>query len=146
MPALKEKRKRMINDDMCVFIFQSSLLSFSRSESFLSAFSQLRSGYCPYLYVCTHQFTVLFKNMKTSKNDSTLSAVLTPTTRGLREALKKEGVLIVSYSLIVKVCVIFTCGGMLYVGAMYKISCKEVDIRKGIQLWNHANGRHWNLV
>ncbi|XP_052829120.1 protein downstream neighbor of Son isoform X2 [Octopus bimaculoides] len=69
----------------------SSLLS-DWSESFLSAFGQLRSGYCPYLYVCTHQFTVLFKRMKTSKNDSTLSAVLTPTTRGLREALKKEGI------------------------------------------------------
>ncbi|CAI9734255.1 Hypothetical predicted protein [Octopus vulgaris] len=69
----------------------SSLLS-DWSESFLSAFSQLRSGYCPYLYVCTHQFTVLFKRTKTSKNDSTLSAVLTPTTRGLREALKKEGI------------------------------------------------------
>ncbi|GAB1610624.1 hypothetical protein Ahia01_001348700 [Argonauta hians] len=79
----------------------SSLLS-DWSESFLSAFTQLRSGHCPYVYVCTHQFTVLFRNTArlpsspSSFQDATtttaLSAIVTPTTRGLREALKKEGI------------------------------------------------------
>lgn len=61
-----------------------------RTESFTSAFHQLRSQYCPYFYFCTHQFTVLFRAAGVA-GQSSQNAFLTPTTRGLREALKKEG-------------------------------------------------------
>lgn len=67
----------------------SCLLIF-RTESFTSAFHQLRSQHCPYFYFCTHQFTVLFRAAGVA-GQSSQNAFLTPTTRGLREALKKEG-------------------------------------------------------
>lgn len=61
------------------------------TESFTSAFHQLRSQHCPYFYFCTHQFTVLFRAAGVA-GQSSQNAFLTPTTRGLREALKKEGI------------------------------------------------------
>ncbi|ESO88901.1 hypothetical protein LOTGIDRAFT_106337, partial [Lottia gigantea] len=61
------------------------------SESFTSVFHQLRSNYCPYFYICTHQFTVLFRGQGIAGN-STITALLSPTTRGFREALKLEGI------------------------------------------------------
>ncbi|KAK3098985.1 hypothetical protein FSP39_024959 [Pinctada imbricata] len=60
------------------------------TESFSSVFHQLRSQKCSYFYVCTHQFTVLFRAAGIA-GQSAINAFLTPTTRGFREALKKEG-------------------------------------------------------
>ncbi|XP_050394290.1 protein downstream neighbor of Son [Patella vulgata] len=61
------------------------------SDSFTSAFHQLRSNYSPYFYMCTHQFTALFRGVGVAGINS-ISALLTPTTRGFREALKTEGI------------------------------------------------------
>jgi hypothetical protein len=59
-----------------------------RVRSFTSLFHQLRAGSCPYFYVCTYQFTVLFKNVSNE-----LCAFLTPSTRGLRQSMQNEGLL-----------------------------------------------------
>ncbi|KAL5010623.1 hypothetical protein ScPMuIL_012928 [Solemya velum] len=61
------------------------------SESFTSAFHQLRSQQCPYFYLCAHQFTVLFRSPGLNGYPGP-NALLTPTTRGLRESLKTEGI------------------------------------------------------
>ena len=61
-----------------------------RSESFRSVFHLLRSGHCPYFYLCTHHFTVLFRAGGLAAMPQ-IHALLSPTTRGLREALKTEG-------------------------------------------------------
>ncbi|WAR07442.1 DONS-like protein [Mya arenaria] len=58
--------------------------------SFSSVYQQLRCGLCPYFYLCTHQFTVLF--YRREGNQSGLVALLTPTTRGFRESLENEGI------------------------------------------------------
>ncbi|XP_071135392.1 protein downstream neighbor of son homolog [Mytilus edulis] len=61
------------------------------TESFSSAFHQMRAQQCPYFYVCTHQFSVLFR-AKGLAGSSSMCAFLTPTTRGLRESLKNEDI------------------------------------------------------
>ncbi|XP_013063543.1 protein downstream neighbor of Son-like [Biomphalaria glabrata] len=60
-------------------------------NAFTSVYQQLRSGICPYFYTCTHQFNVLFRCLRTPDGAS-ISALLSPSTRGLREMLRKEGV------------------------------------------------------
>ncbi|KAH9508638.1 hypothetical protein Btru_049491 [Bulinus truncatus] len=60
-------------------------------NAFTSVYQQFRSGLCPYFYTCTHQFNVLFRCLRTSSGVS-LSARLSPSTRGLREMLRKEGI------------------------------------------------------
>ncbi|XP_045196207.2 protein downstream neighbor of Son-like [Mercenaria mercenaria] len=59
-------------------------------QSFTSAYHQLRSRLCPYFYLCTHQFTVLFYNG--SESHSGIVVMVTPTTRGFRELLENEGI------------------------------------------------------
>ena len=60
-------------------------------------FHQLRSAQCPYFYMCTHQFTVLFRAPRVATE--TMSALISPTTRGFREALQNEGVYVCVYFL-----------------------------------------------
>ncbi|XP_072472962.1 protein downstream neighbor of Son isoform X1 [Notamacropus eugenii] len=59
--------------------------------SFTSLYNLLKTKLCPYFYVCTYQFTVLFRAAGLAGND-VMTAVLSPTTRGLREAMKNEGI------------------------------------------------------
>nr|XP_020851577.1 protein downstream neighbor of Son isoform X1 [Phascolarctos cinereus] len=61
------------------------------SISFTSLYNLLKTKLCPYFYVCTYQFTVLFRAAGLGGNDI-VTAVLSPTTRGLREAMKNEGI------------------------------------------------------
>ncbi|XP_031815200.1 protein downstream neighbor of Son [Sarcophilus harrisii] len=61
------------------------------SISFTSLYNLLKTKLCPYFYVCTYQFTVLFRAAGLAGND-VITAVLSPTTRGLREAMKNEGI------------------------------------------------------
>ncbi|KAJ6662415.1 hypothetical protein lerEdw1_011828 [Lerista edwardsae] len=61
------------------------------SLSFTSLYSLLRAKLCPYFYVCTYQFTVLFRAAGLAGSD-VITALVTPTTRGLREAMKNEGI------------------------------------------------------
>ncbi|XP_072178624.1 protein downstream neighbor of Son-like [Diadema setosum] len=69
----------------------ANALMASWSESFRSVFHLLRSSHCPYFYLCTHQFTVLFRAAGLAGKTS-IHALLSPTTRGLREALKNDGI------------------------------------------------------
>ncbi|XP_071480874.1 protein downstream neighbor of Son-like [Diadema antillarum] len=69
----------------------ANALMASWSESFRSVFHLLRSSHCPYFYLCTHQFTVLFRAAGLAGRTS-IHALLSPTTRGLREALKNDGI------------------------------------------------------
>ena len=73
-----------------ICIYDAILFPLYRTESFTSAFHQLRSQHCPYFYFCTHQFTVLFRAAGVA-GQTGQNAFLTPTTRGLRESLKNEG-------------------------------------------------------
>ncbi|XP_007939460.1 protein downstream neighbor of Son [Orycteropus afer afer] len=61
------------------------------SVSFTSLYNLLKTKLCPYFYVCTYQFTVLFRAAGFSGSDA-ITAILSPTTRGLREAMKNEGI------------------------------------------------------
>ncbi|PVD27874.1 hypothetical protein C0Q70_10449 [Pomacea canaliculata] len=60
-------------------------------ESFTAVFQQLKTGLCPYFYVCGHLFTALFRAAGVGGHPC-ITACLTPTTRGFREALRREGV------------------------------------------------------
>ncbi|XP_053920758.1 protein downstream neighbor of Son isoform X2 [Cuculus canorus] len=61
------------------------------SVSFTSLYNLLKAKLCPYFYVCTYQFTVLFRAAGLAGSD-VLTAVISPTTRGLREAMRNEGI------------------------------------------------------
>ncbi|KAF5927528.1 protein downstream neighbor of Son [Diceros bicornis minor] len=61
------------------------------SVSFTSLYNLLKTKLCPYFYVCTYQFTVLFRAAGLAGND-VITALISPTTRGLREAMKNEGI------------------------------------------------------
>ncbi|XP_059824705.1 protein downstream neighbor of son homolog isoform X1 [Hypanus sabinus] len=61
------------------------------SLSFSSLYNLLRAKLCPYFYFCTYQFTVLFRAAGIA-GSGVLTAVISPTTRGLREAMKDEGI------------------------------------------------------
>ncbi|XP_046461627.1 protein downstream neighbor of son homolog [Daphnia pulex] len=67
-------------------------------ESFRSLFGLLRARQCPFFYVCTHQFTVLFRAAGIG-GVAEIHALLTPTTRGMREVLRREDI---SYSMPLK--------------------------------------------
>ena len=56
-------------------------------------FHQFRSRLCPYFYLCTHQFTVLF--CESAVAQSGIVAMVTPTTRGFRELLQTEGITLI---------------------------------------------------
>ncbi|XP_066275530.1 protein downstream neighbor of Son-like [Branchiostoma lanceolatum] len=70
---------------------QEALMS-DWTNSFRSIFQLLKAKMCPYFYVCGHQFTVLFHGDQIG-GAKALGALLTPTSRGLREALENEGVI-----------------------------------------------------
>ncbi|MEQ2286524.1 hypothetical protein AMECASPLE_003269 [Ameca splendens] len=61
------------------------------SVSLSSLYSLLKAGLCPYFYVCSYQFTVLFRAAGLAGSEC-ITALISPTTRGLREAMRTEGV------------------------------------------------------
>ncbi|NXX96434.1 DONS protein, partial [Centropus bengalensis] len=61
------------------------------SVSFTSLYNLLKAKLCPYFYVCTYQFSVLFRAAGLAGSD-VITAVISPTTRGLREAMRNEGI------------------------------------------------------
>ncbi|TMS11545.1 protein downstream neighbor of son homolog [Larimichthys crocea] len=69
---------------------QQSLMS-EWSVSLSSLYSLLKARLCPYFYVCSYQFTVLFRAAGLGSS-SRISALISPTTRGFREAMKAEGI------------------------------------------------------
>ncbi|TRY92772.1 hypothetical protein DNTS_024847, partial [Danionella cerebrum] len=68
---------------------QQSLMS-DWSVSLTSLYSLLKARLCPFFYLCSYQFTVLFKAKGLGAEG--LTALLSPSTRGLREAMKAEGI------------------------------------------------------
>ncbi|CAF1073552.1 unnamed protein product [Brachionus calyciflorus] len=62
-------------------------LAKSWNTSFKSLYNSLKSNHCPYFYVLTHSFMVLFKAENLDGNQE-MTAILTPSTKGLRQALK----------------------------------------------------------
>ncbi|XP_013048316.3 protein downstream neighbor of Son [Anser cygnoides] len=69
---------------------QQALMS-EWSVSFTSLYNLLKAKLCPYFYVCTYQFTVLFRAAGLAGSD-VITAMISPTTRGLREAMRNEGI------------------------------------------------------
>ncbi|XP_060754611.1 protein downstream neighbor of son homolog isoform X2 [Neoarius graeffei] len=69
---------------------QQSLMS-EWSVSLTSLYSLLKAKLCPYFYLCSYQFTVLFRAAGLSGAKG-ITALLSPTTRGLREAMKADGI------------------------------------------------------
>ncbi|KAM4560161.1 protein downstream neighbor of son homolog [Odontesthes bonariensis] len=61
------------------------------SVSLSSLYSLLKSRLCPYFYLCSYQFTVLFRAGGLGGSD-TITALISPSTRGLREAMRAEGI------------------------------------------------------
>ncbi|NXY11007.1 DONS protein, partial [Pteruthius melanotis] len=61
------------------------------SVSFTSLYNLLRARLCPYFYVCSAQFSVLFRAAGLAGSDVPTAAIA-PTTRGLREAMRSEGI------------------------------------------------------
>ncbi|XP_036059428.1 protein downstream neighbor of Son isoform X2 [Onychomys torridus] len=59
------------------------------SVSFTSLYNLLKAKLCPFFYVCTYQFTVLFRAAGLA-GSNVVTALISPTTRGLREAMKNE--------------------------------------------------------
>nr|CAG4650307.1 EOG090X09DI [Sida crystallina] len=68
----------------------SSLLN-DWCESFRSLFGLLRARQCPFFYVLTHQFSILFRAAGIGGVAET-HALLTPTTKGLREVIRAEDI------------------------------------------------------
>lgn len=69
---------------------QNCLILICRSVSFTSLYNLLKAKLCPYFYICTYQFTVLFRAAGLAGSD-VITAAISPTTRGLREAMRNEG-------------------------------------------------------
>ncbi|RMB92406.1 hypothetical protein DUI87_31176 [Hirundo rustica rustica] len=61
------------------------------SVSFTSLYNLLRARLCPYFYVCAAQFSVLFRAAGLAGSAVPTAAVV-PTTRGLRDAMRSEGI------------------------------------------------------
>lgn len=59
------------------------------AESFQSAFTLAKCGLCPYFYVCCQKLSCLFIGANVLCDG--MIAVMTPTTKGLRELLQREG-------------------------------------------------------
>lgn len=61
------------------------------AASFQSLFQLVRARQCPYFYVCANTFTVLFRAAGIGGRVET-HAILTPTSRGFRAALRQEDI------------------------------------------------------
>jgi len=65
-----------------------------------SVYLMVRSGLCPYVYICCHHMTVMFGAAGVTRRQ--IHAVLTPTTRGVRAALDADGKSTYSVSVMIK--------------------------------------------
>jgi hypothetical protein len=61
------------------------------TESFRNLYQLLRARQCPYFYVCANTFTVLFRAAGVGGRAEN-HALLTPTSRGMRAALKQDDI------------------------------------------------------
>jgi hypothetical protein len=63
-------------------------LSKSWNQSFKSLYNSLKTNECPYFYVLTHSYVVLFRAQNIGSGVNEMQAILTPSTKGLRQTLK----------------------------------------------------------
>ncbi len=68
---------------------QSNSFFYSRTQAFQSLFNSLKCNQCPYFYLLTQQFTVLFRAQNINGIQE-MHAILTPSTKGLREQIQKD--------------------------------------------------------
>ncbi|KAG8237110.1 hypothetical protein J437_LFUL008162 [Ladona fulva] len=77
-------------DSDCLLL-QQKQTEHMRCESFRSLFQLVRARQCPFFYLCANSFTCLFRAAGIAGVPE-MHAILSPTTRGLRAALKDEDV------------------------------------------------------
>uniref|UniRef100_A0A1A9WTY4 Protein downstream neighbor of son homolog n=1 Tax=Glossina brevipalpis TaxID=37001 RepID=A0A1A9WTY4_9MUSC len=75
--ALGEKERNALSDDW--------------NYSFKGLFQLLRARQCAYFYLCANTFTVLFRAAGVGGR-AEMHAFMSPTTRGLRQSLRQEGI------------------------------------------------------
>lgn len=68
----------------------ASSLHSSWVSSFRSVFNLVRVGFCPYFYLVGIQNAMLFQAAEINR-DGALQVLITPTTKGFRDALRNEG-------------------------------------------------------
>jgi hypothetical protein len=85
-PPAQEDVKLQALDPHCYTALQEEW-----RESFQSVYHLLRSDRCPFFYLCATHFTVLFR-VKGMGGAVAIHALLTPSTKGFRDVLVKEGV------------------------------------------------------
>ncbi|XP_041328560.1 protein downstream neighbor of Son [Pyrgilauda ruficollis] len=90
-PACEEKPPGRAEPAESSDILALSQFSGQRSVSFTSLYNLLRARLCPYFYVCAAQFSVLFRAAGLA-GSAVPTAAVAPTTRGLREAMRGEGI------------------------------------------------------
>ncbi|XP_070606473.1 protein downstream neighbor of Son [Erythrolamprus reginae] len=91
-PRIGADRKMVGKTHPCAFNEElQRMFMIEWSLSFTSLYNLLRAKLCPYFYVCTYQFTVLFRAAGLAGSD-VITALISPTTKGLREAMKNEGI------------------------------------------------------
>ncbi|XP_023232886.1 protein downstream neighbor of Son-like [Centruroides sculpturatus] len=91
-PRMDVKKNKNLNQAITSYneIIQDSLHS-DWCESFRSLYQLVRTCQCPFFYLCAASFTVLFRAAGIN-GFAEINAMITPTTRGLRQALIAEGI------------------------------------------------------
>ena len=64
-------------------------------SSFRSVFNLVRVGFCPYFYLVANQNVMLFQAAGINREES-VQVLITPTTKGFRDALRNEGIMPIS--------------------------------------------------
>ncbi|XP_035209169.1 protein downstream neighbor of son homolog, partial [Stegodyphus dumicola] len=85
---------RSVKQNNCSVILDSvaqEILHSTWCDSFRSLYQLVRLFQCPYFYMCTETFTVLFR-CAGAASVPVIHALISPTTKGFRKALKEEGI------------------------------------------------------
>lgn len=94
-PWTSEREKPTASSPMTLPVPMKAALRDGWGSSFESAYGLMKSSAMPYFYLMAHSFVALFRSAAgTARSEiaSEMTAVLTPTTAGLRRALRTGGV------------------------------------------------------
>lgn len=97
------KRDVQISNEM------ASALQSDWITSFRSIFNLTRVGFCPYFYLVANQNTMLFQAAVINR-EKCVQVIITPTSKGFRDALKNEG----KYFLVNILGLVHIVGGLAY--------------------------------
>ena len=75
--------------DQFLILFTQNYFFDERTQAFQSLYNSLKCNQCPYFYLLTQQFTVLFRAQNINGIQE-MHAILTPSTKGLREQIQKD--------------------------------------------------------